>query len=88
MLEDIQHRLDGIEAGALRSTRATYCRAQQQNQPTPRDVHEDDTDKKVKTKGYLRTHVRKPLKPERPVLTNTSKRLPHITLGISHAKFT
>lgn len=44
MLEDMQHDLDGIGAGAMRLNRATHRREQQQKIPKHRYVHEDYTD--------------------------------------------
>lgn len=44
MLKDIQHRVDGMEAGAPLSTGATHRREQEQNQTTHCDFYEDYAD--------------------------------------------
>lgn len=44
MLEDIKHRLDGMETGASRTTRTGHRQEQQEKKPAKRDVRGEYTD--------------------------------------------
>lgn len=88
MLENIQHLLNGLEAGAFWWTRETHRHEKQQNQTTPRDVHEDYTDNEAESQGLSTDVLKKATQSVGPVLIKKGKRLTHITLGLSHDKLT